>query len=152
MGLVVHDNSSDLNLLFCVERECAGRFLRELIDVYKTALYAYNTAIKSYDVYLKPVHIVVKKRGDAVVVYHYYGKYWYRIRYEKGKLKWIYLGRERPLPDLPNPPVNPLTVVKIVKRDGNGVCVYIDSISSLKAVDKYIDAAVKRSGCINLTR
>lgn len=32
-----------------------------------------------------------------------------------GRLKWIYIGKEKPLPELPDPPENPLEGV-VVKR------------------------------------
>lgn len=81
-------------------------------------IYEYNNIVKNYGYYLKPVHIVVKKSGNETVKYYYYGRYWYRIEYVKGKkkrLKWIYVGKEKPDKKLPDPPNNPFegTVIKI---------------------------------------
>jgi len=80
----------------------------------------YNTMIKPRNYYLKPVHIVVKKKTSGVKIkYYYYGRYWYRIvKQPSGKLKWIYIGKEKPLSNLPDPPRNPLEGL-VVKIDGS---------------------------------
>jgi len=79
--------------------------------------YEYNNIVKQKGFYLKPVHVVVRKLQDkGIVKYYYYGRYWYKIEKEPGgKIKWIYIGKNKPLPELPDPPKNPLegVVVKV---------------------------------------
>ncbi|MDT7860760.1 MAG: hypothetical protein RRA45_00850 [Saccharolobus sp.] len=81
----------------------------KIIDKLKMLVYEYNTKIKEYGVYLKPYHIVYKNGRK----YIYIGKYWYRLEKIGGKLKWIYLGKRKPLENMPNPPDIPsLTIIK----------------------------------------
>ena len=94
--------------------------LNSLIEKYKNELYAYNTLIKKYGFYLKPYHIVVKYSRDKKIKYIYYGRYWYRLKYigkrgSTSKVKWVYIGSEKPINSLPDPPHNPLegAVLKI---------------------------------------
>ncbi|MCD6488498.1 MAG: hypothetical protein J7K21_04665 [Desulfurococcales archaeon] len=95
--------------------------LDRVLDKYRKALYDYNKLISGKGYYLKPVHIVVKKSRTGIPVkYIYYGRYWYRIKYigkrsGTSRIKWTYIGRYKPDPNLPDPPVNPLEgiVVKI---------------------------------------
>jgi len=100
---------------------------KKLIDEYKNKLYAYNSLIKKYGFYLKPYHVVIKYSGGKKIKYVYYGRYWYKLKYicrrgNTSKIKWIYVGSEKPLPDLPDPPRNPLEgiVLKICND-----CIYI---------------------------
>ncbi|ADV64618.1 hypothetical protein [Desulfurococcus mucosus] len=86
------------------------------------AIYGYNGLIKGEKYYLKPVHIVSRRLPTgATVKYYYYGRYWYRVeRSSDGRIKWIYLGRVKPSPSLPDPPANPLEglVVKKIEEEG----------------------------------
>jgi hypothetical protein len=79
--------------------------------------YKYNELIKERGFYLKPVHIVTRKLQDgSTVKYYYYGRYWYRLeKTPTGRIKWVYVGRTKPIPELPDPPENPLEglVVKV---------------------------------------
>ncbi len=48
--------------------------------------------------YLKPVHIVIVKKGNTVKKYVYISRYWWRIKYRGKKdkvsqIKWKYLGK-----------------------------------------------------------
>jgi len=82
-----------------------------VLSDYLIEIYDYNNIAKQKGFYLKPVHIVVKKKGDKKIKYYYYGRYWYKIEYRKGKgskIKWIYMGKSKPDPTLPDPPKNPL--------------------------------------------
>ncbi len=82
-----------------------------VLSDYLVQIYDYNNIAKQKGYYLKPVHIVVKKKGDQKIKYYYYGRYWYKIEYKKGKgsrIKWIYMGKSKPDPELPDPPKNPL--------------------------------------------
>ena len=85
----------------------------ELLPVF----YEYNNRIRHTGFYLKPVHISTRRLQDgSVVKYYYYGRYWYKLEKDvMGKLRWIYVGREKPIPELPDPPHNPLEGV-VVKR------------------------------------
>lgn len=69
----------------------------------KRLVYEYNTKIRGYGVYLKPYHIVYRNGKK----YIYIGRYWYKLERKNGKQKWIYLGKEKPLPNLPDPPELP---------------------------------------------
>lgn len=83
-----------------------------ILSKYTEQIYSYNNIAREKGLYLKPVHVVVKKQRDGrKVKYYYYGRYWYKIEIRKGrpsKIKWIYLGKEKPDPELPDPPRNPL--------------------------------------------
>lgn len=103
--------------------------------------------IKNYGVYLKPVHIVIKKSSQNTKVYHYYGRYWYKVVYENGKLRWIYIGKEKPFLELPDPPLNPLLVIKIIASEKNISCVYIDKSYMVWNVLQYFKEAIDKAGC-----
>lgn len=80
-----------------------------LLSDYLVELYRYNSSIKDTSYYLKPVHVVIKGGGSGErVKYIYYGRYWYRMLRERGSIKWVYAGREKPDEKLPDPPRNPL--------------------------------------------
>jgi hypothetical protein len=83
-------------------------------------IYEYNNKIRDTGYYLKPVHMSTRRLADGTVVkYYYYGRYWYRVeKGESGSVRWIYLGREKPSPQLPDPPRNPLEGVVVKKYNG----------------------------------
>ena len=91
--------------------------VEKAVEEYMKELYRYNSLISKKGYYLKPLHIVTKPSPEGGRrVYHYIGRYWWRIEYvgKKGKtslIKWIYVGREKPkeLHNYPNPPPNPLS-------------------------------------------
>mgnify|MGYP001773147853 CR=1 FL=1 len=134
-------------LLFCTDTECATKLLTEIADLYKLELYSYNTLVKKYGFYLKPVHIVTKKNSGGVKVYHYYGKYWYKVIYGKGKLKWLYVSKEKPLQNMPDPPLNPFTIIK-VKNERNTACLYLEKVYSLDEVYRYLAEVSQKISCI----
>ncbi|MCY0882713.1 MAG: hypothetical protein OWQ50_02655 [Acidianus infernus] len=75
----------------------------------KEQVYEYNSKISGSEVYLKPYHVVYKNGKK----YIYIGKYWYKLEKYNGKIKWIYLGKEKPLANLPDPPKFPeFTIIK----------------------------------------
>jgi len=99
--------------------------LQGILEEYKTRLYEYNKLVSTYGYYLKPLHIVYKKTSNGTVKYVYYGRYWYKIVYagKRNKtsiVKWIYIGREKPLPKLPDPPHHPLEGI-VLRIDSTGV-------------------------------
>ncbi len=99
--------------------------LNKLVEDYKRQLYTYNAMIRRYGFYLKPYHVVVKHSRDKKIKYIYYGRYWYRIVYmgKKGstsRIKWVYVGSEKPSPELPDPPHNPLEGL-VLRIDEEGI-------------------------------
>lgn len=90
--------------------------MAELLPV----IYEYNNKIRHTGFYLKPVHISTRRLQDGTVIkYYYYGRYWYKLeKPSPSKIKWIYIGREKPSPELPDPPPNPLEGVVVKKYDG----------------------------------
>jgi len=114
------------------------RVLRDIMDRYMTELYRYNELIKSYGYYLKPMHIVTRRTSNGIRRYYYFGKYWYKLSYEgkRGKtsrVKWIYVGRNKPLPEIPDPPPNPLDLL-MVKIDNNSIRLYVSSNKMIKKI------------------
>jgi hypothetical protein len=91
-----------------------------LISEYLIKFYSYNSQIKDKNYYLKPVHMVVRRMPDGTTVkYYYYGRYWYSVQKTSGssKIKWVYRGRTKPDPSLPDPPVNPIEGLVIKQLD-----------------------------------
>ena len=87
--------------------------LKRIVEEFLRELYDYNSVVKQYGYYLKPYHVVTYKTASGVKKYYYYGRYWYKVRYvgKKGRtslVKWEYVGREKPLRELPDPPRHPL--------------------------------------------
>ncbi|MCY0860237.1 MAG: hypothetical protein OWQ54_07380 [Sulfolobaceae archaeon] len=81
----------------------------KVLSTLKRKVYEYNSKIAAYNVYLKPFHVVYKKNKK----YIYIGKYWYQLQKSKGKIKWIYLGKAKPIESLPDPPKIPeFTLIK----------------------------------------
>jgi len=107
-------------LLSCIPRDCLKYIIKTLEEAYKLKLYEYNSLISKWRIKLKPVHIVCS-RGKKYV---YLGRYWYRVEYSSGKLKWVYLGKEKPFEHLPDPPLNPLDMVATYTKGGD-VCIEI---------------------------
>lgn len=141
-------------LLFCVSNRCVDDLLKNVADLYRVELYSYNNIAKRYGLYLKPVHIAVKRCRQGTKVYHYYGRYWYRIEYRGGKLVWRYVGKEKPLNDMPDPPLNPFIIIKILKTIyGEKVCIYVDSEHCLQDMHKYFVMALDNSpSCSHIDR
>ncbi|OYT56540.1 MAG: hypothetical protein B6U76_03405 [Desulfurococcales archaeon ex4484_217_2] len=53
-------------------------------------------------IYLKPMHVVIVKKGNSVRKYVYVNRYWWKIKYSgkrgrTSKVKWKYLGKSIPL-------------------------------------------------------
>ncbi|MEM0021834.1 MAG: hypothetical protein QW039_05425 [Fervidicoccaceae archaeon] len=92
-----------------IPRELLNPFIEQI----KLSFKNYNRMIESSGYYLKPVHYVTKISNDERRIYMYLGRYWWKIIYVgrdvKGRprIKWIYMGKERPR-GLPEPPKNPL--------------------------------------------
>jgi len=108
-----------------------------LISNYLPKIYSYNKLIRYTKYYLKPIHIVVKKKPDGgKTKYYYYGRYWYRLEYGSNgsrKLKWIYVGKNKPVKDLPEPPDNPLEGLVLKISDGE-----VEIVSSKREIYQLI--------------
>ncbi len=105
-------------------RVVGGRkVLKKIMEDFLHELYRYNSIVKRYGYYLKPYHMVTYRSSSNVKRYYYYGRYWYKVRYtgKKGKtslVKWEYVGRTKPLQQLPDPPKHPLeNTVFLVEGD-----------------------------------
>ncbi|WFO75342.1 hypothetical protein J4526_00065 [Desulfurococcaceae archaeon MEX13E-LK6-19] len=101
--------------------------LYSILEEYKRKLYDYNRLVSEKGYRLKPVHIVVKKTKLGTVKYMYFGRYWYKVVYvgksgKTSKVKWVYLGKEKPEKELPDPPRHPLEGL-VVKIDSTGIYV-----------------------------
>jgi len=83
------------------------RIVMELYSPYRVRIYEYNDKIKDSGYYLKPLHIVHKVVGGRKLKYLYFGRYWYRVIRRRGKIRWVYVGRDKPDPHLPDPPISP---------------------------------------------
>lgn len=89
--------------------------LMNLYEPYKRKINEYNVLIKDSGYYLKPLHFVYLKSPNMFtnIKYVYFGRYWYRVYKASGspgsksRTKWIYVGKEKPDPTLPDPPINP---------------------------------------------
>lgn len=117
-----------------------------IISDHLRSIYEYNNIVKNYGYYLKPVHMVVKQTKSGKIKYYYYGRYWYRIEYVKGsksRIKWIYIGRNKPDPRLPDPPNNPLegTVIKV--GEDSIEIIAPEKVSSLLSKALKIDQTIK---------
>ena len=119
----------------CRLKVIGGRpIIDEILDQIKKEVYKYNSTISSTGYYLKPVHKVYKRTASGkIVVYEYYGKYWWRLMRRGGKLKWIYVGKRNP-PHLPEPP-QVLDGVIIIK-EGDDVIVECDFYDKYKGLLK----------------
>jgi hypothetical protein len=120
--------------VMCVDSSCMEKIVTTLLDSYRQALYEYNRTIKRFGVYLKPLHIVVKKYpyGEKRL-YYYFGRYWYILEKKGSNLKWIYLGKEKPFPELPDPPINPLLLIEVINErttPNTYKCIRIDSFGA----------------------
>jgi len=122
-------------MLGCLPSKCMDHFLNKLTEVYKLRLYEYNTLIKDYGLKLKPVHIVISRNKK----YIYLGRYWYRVVYKNGKVRWIYIGREKPYRELPDPPLNPLDIVILESVQPDRFCIEIpDQLCNSLNILKYL--------------
>ncbi len=98
-------------------------------------IYEYNERIRSSGYYLKPVHVVYKRVGDTRVKYLYFSRYWYRLVKKDGKLLWIYVGKEKPDPHLPDPPLSPFEGFSVIV-DNNDILVDEGTYRALRELSK----------------
>ena len=62
----------------------------------------FNLKSSNGKIYLKPIHVVVVRKGVHVKKYVYVNRYWWKIKYNgkrnnTSKVKWKYLGKSIPL-------------------------------------------------------
>ncbi len=96
------------------------RVIMDLYTPYRIKIYEYNSKIKESGYYLKPIHVVHKEVGDRKVKYIYFGRYWYRVVRNRGrKLRWVYVGKEKPDPHLPDPPLTPFEGIGVAVDNGD---------------------------------
>lgn len=107
------------------------RLVMELYSPYRARIYEYNSTIRESGYYLKPLHIVYKIVHGRKLKYVYFGRYWYRVykvpgegelKKERSRIKWLYVGRDKPDPHLPDPPINPLEGIAVIV-DGEDILV-----------------------------
>ena len=100
--------------------------IMSIFSPYRKRIYKYNEEIKDSGYYLKPIHVVYRLLEGRKLKYVYFGRYWYRVyktrEKERTKLRWIYVGRDKPDPHLPEPPINPLEGLAVVV-DGEDILV-----------------------------
>ncbi|GEM_PF-608438 len=139
--LIYNDNSLCIYRI-CLDDDQISKLLSTISMLYREKLYEYNSVIKKTGYYLKPLHIVVKKYSNSIKTYYYYGKYWYRVISQGSKIKWYYISNEKPLKDLPDPPINPLILIKVINNDNrNCLCVLKDYREFLEIVLDYLRKA-----------
>lgn len=85
----------------------------------KRVFYEYNRVIRESGYYLKPIHKVYKVVGGKRRVYEYYGRYWWKLKKVKGKLRYVYSGRWKPRRVKVEPPSNPLEDLVVIREDGD---------------------------------
>ena len=122
------------------------RLVMELYSPYRTRIYKYNSTIRESGYYLKPLHIVYKVVQGRKLKYIYFGRYWYRVykapaegkqKKAKSRIKWLYIGRDKPDPHLPDPPINPLEGIAVIV-DGNDVLVDERTFEALTKISKAV--------------
>ncbi len=114
-----------------------------LYDPYRRRIYEYNTMIRPTGYYLKPIHVVHKNLGYTKLRYVYFGRYWYRLhKMQPGtsryRVKWIYVGKEKPDPHLPDPPLNPFEGLRMVVDSNDDIIVTKEVFEALKKISQAI--------------
>lgn len=89
-------------------------YLLDLYTQYKLEIMEYNEKIRGTGYYVKPIHVTYKDSGDSRLKYIYFGRYWYRVSRKGGRITWIYLGKDKPEPSLPDPPLNPFEGISVI--------------------------------------
>ncbi len=125
-----------------------------ILSEFLKEFYQYNSQLKNTGYYLKPVHIVVKNGKNGRTKYYYYGRYWYRLvinRGSKSRIKWIYIGKNKPHPQLPDPPDNPLEGAVVKLREDRVEIVAPEKIHelisrALTSVLDYVESSQAQQG------
>ncbi|MCX8185210.1 MAG: hypothetical protein RMI56_04145 [Sulfolobales archaeon] len=112
--------------------------LNHLLDLYikyKLELLDYNEMIKNTGYYIKPIHIAYRSSGGSRLKYVYFGRYWYRVSKRGGRLIWIYLGKEKPEPSLPDPPLNPFEGISAIVVNDEDIEVEPEALKLLAKIE-----------------
>ncbi|MCS7099636.1 MAG: hypothetical protein RMH84_06925 [Sulfolobales archaeon] len=109
--------------------------LLNLYMKYKLELFNYNENIRSTGYYVKPIHVAYRSIGRYRVKYIYFGRYWYRVSRRGSRLMWIYLGKEKPEPSLPDPPLNPFEGISAVVVDEEDIEIRPEALKLLAEIE-----------------
>jgi len=118
--------------------------LAPIIEEIKDAFKEYNRSISGSGYYLKPIHYASKSIEGKKRKYIYLGRYWWKVLYlgrderGKAKIRWVYLGKNRPS-NLPEPPTNPLEGVVFYSIEGDSENYYIEEKVSSETLKKIAD-------------
>lgn len=111
------------------------RRVKEIYDEYVRKLNEYNDQIKHTGFYLKPVMKIVRRdRNDPSKVArydYYYGKFWYIQISTRQRKAYIYVGKEKPLESLPDPPRDPLEGIEMI-QEGDDILIPKDQFERVK--------------------
>ncbi len=112
-----------------------ARRVKEIYDEYVKQLNEYNERIRHTGFYLKPVIKVARRdhKDPSKIIKHdyYYGKYWYIAISTKKRKAYLYVGKEKPLESLPDPPKDPLEGVEII-YDGEDILIPKEQFEGIK--------------------
>lgn len=111
-------------------------YLLDLFLRYKLEIMEYNERIRSSGYYVKPIHVTYRSSGGRRLKYVYFGRYWYRVTKKGGRVVWVYLGREKPEPSLPDPPPNPFEGVSVVVVDDGDLEVRSETLQLLARIER----------------
>ncbi|MEM0066495.1 MAG: hypothetical protein QXT76_03775 [Sulfolobales archaeon] len=115
--------------------------LSHLLDLYtqfKLEILNYNEKIKNTGYYVKPIHVTYKNSNGVKIKYVYFGRYWYRISKRKKGVAWVYVGKEKPDPSLPDPPLNPFEGVSAIVLNDEDIEVELETLQLLARIEQSI--------------
>ncbi|MEM1622789.1 MAG: hypothetical protein QW780_02140 [Sulfolobales archaeon] len=115
--------------------------LSHLLDLYtqfKLKILSYNEKIKSTGYYVKPIHVTYKNSCGVKLKYVYFGRYWYRLSKRKERITWVYVGKEKPDPSLPDPPLNPFEGVSVIVLNDEDIEVEVETLQLLARIEQSI--------------
>lgn len=115
--------------------------LNHILDLYsqfKLEILSYNERIKDTGYYVKPMHVAYKNNDAGRVKYIYFGRYWYRVVRRDNRLVWVYVGKDKPEPSLPDSPPNPFENVSIAVINDNDIEIDLNSLELLASIEKHI--------------
>jgi hypothetical protein len=112
-------------------------YILDLYSQFKLEILSYNEKIKDTGYYVKPMHIAYKNSDSGKVKYIYFGRYWYRVIKRDDRLVWVYVGKDKPEPSLPEPPPNPFERVSIAVVNDSDIEVGLDSLELLANIEKH---------------
>lgn len=115
--------------------------LNHILDLYsqfKLEILSYNERIKNTGYYVKPVHIAYKNSNTGRVKYIYFGRYWYRVVKRGNRLVWVYVGKDKPEPSLPELPPNPFENISIAVINDSDIEIDLDGLELLANIEKHI--------------